>query len=435
MDLLLILLALGFVLLNAFFVAAEFAMVKLRESRVQSMKENYGLSGRVLFRVHKNLETYLSACQLGITLASLGLGWVGEPAFAHILEPVLKFLNINSPELIKIISFGAAFSIISFLHIVVGELMPKTMAIRQSERLSLYTAMPLYLFYWLMYPFIWMLNYSANILLKLFRLDAVHHGEQTYSADEVKFILKSTHVHNELNPELNDKYRDILIRMLEFTGLEAVDVMRPLEEMIGISQDWTLQEKLNIIKQYKYTRYPVYQNNMNNIIGLLHVKDFIVEDKENPDAPISLRPVVKTYRQTKAIEILEQFQQGMPHFALVYHHNKPIGFITLDNLLHVLIGKMRDEFNLTQEDWHQLPDGSYVIKGTSPVYIIEKLLSIDLSEYDIDTVAGLLFNNLGHMPVEGEEWHHPAFTLRAQKVQGHRIVEVSLIPPKAKNYL
>lgn len=428
MNLIFILLALGFVFLNAFFVAAEFSMVKLRDSRVQSIKDNYGVRGSVLFQVHKHLEAYLSACQLGITLASLGLGWVGEPAFAHILEPVLKLMTIKSPELIKVISFGVAFSIISFLHIVVGELMPKTMAIRQSEKLSLYTAIPLYLFYWTMYPFIWMLNNSANILLKLFRLDAVHHGEQIYSADEIKFILKSSHVHGELSEELSQKYKDMLVRMLEFSDLQAVDVMRPLDEMISINQDADPDEKLNIIKQYKYTRYPVYQKNINHIIGILHVKDLLLEN--NKDFTVTLRPVVKVHRQTKAVEILEQFRHGMPNFALVYYHQKPIGFITLDNLLHVLIGKMRDEFNLTHEDWHQLPDGSFVIKGSSPVYSIEKLLNIDLSAYHTDTVAGLLFNHLGHIPTEGEEWRHSAFILRAQKVIGHRILKVNLIPLK-----
>ncbi len=428
MDLFFILLALGFVFLNAFFVAAEFSMVKLRESRVHSIKESYGLRGRVLFQVHKHLEAYLSACQLGITLASLGLGWVGEPAFAHLLEPVLKLIHIKSPELIKLISFGAAFSVISFLHIVVGELMPKTMAIRQAEKLSLYTAIPLYLFYWLTYPFIWILNSSANILLKLFRLDAKHQDAHTYSADEIKFILKSSHVHDELSSELNDKYKAMLIRMLEFTDLQAVDVMRSIEEMISINQDSKIQEKLNIIKQYKYTRYPVYQKSIHHIIGILHVKDFILEDKQETDSIVPLRPIVKVHRHTKAVEILEQFRRGMPHFALVYYYRKPVGFITLDNLLHVLIGKMRDEFNLTQEDWRPLPDGSFIIKGSSPVYSIEKLLSIDLSEYHTDTVAGLLFNNLGHIPVEGEAWVHPAFTLRAKKVKGHRIIEVNLIP-------
>lgn len=426
MNLFFIVLAFGFVFLNAFFVAAEFAMVKLRESRVQSIKENYGLRGRVLFQVHKNLDIYLSACQLGITLASLGLGWVGEPAFAHILEPLFKLMSIQSSELIKLFSFGVAFSIISFLHIVVGELMPKSIAIRQSEKLSLYTAIPLYIFYWTMYPFIWILNYTSSILLKLFRLDVVHHGEQAYSRDEIKFILKSSHVHSESNDELNHKYKSMMIRMLEFIDLEAVDVMRPLEEMVSINQDAELQDKIDIIKKFKYTRYPVYQKNIHHIIGILHVKDMFLENQE--DAVVALRKVVKVHRHTKAIEILEQFRHGMPNFALVYYHQKPIGFITLDNLLHVVIGKMRDEFNLTQEDWHKLPDGSFMIKGSSPVYNIEKLLNINLTAYHADTAAGLLLNNLGHIPSVGEEWQHSAFVLRAQKVQGHRIIEINLIP-------
>jgi CBS domain containing-hemolysin-like protein len=408
MSLFLFILAFGFVFLNAFFVAAEFAMVKLRHSRVQGIRENYGIQGRVLFQVHKHLETYLSACQLGITLASLGLGWVGEPAFASLLEPVFHRAGIQSVDLVELIAFSIAFSVISFLHIVVGELMPKTMAIRQSEKISLYTAIPLYLFYWLMYPFIWVLNYSAVVLLRCFRLDAVHHGEQTYSAEEIKFILKSSHIHDTLKQE----HKDMLIRMLEFVDVEAVDIMRPLEEMISINQHAPAREKLKLIKQHRYTRYPVYQDKPDEIIGILHTKDLLLEDN---DFSVALRPVVKVSRHTKAVKILERFRQGMPHFALVYHHKKLIGFITLDNLLHALIGKMRDEFNLTWEDWQQLPDGSFLIKGLASVYVIEKLLNIDLSAYRTDTVAG-------------ETWAHPNFILRAQKVEGHRIVEVNLMP-------
>jgi CBS domain containing-hemolysin-like protein len=416
----LILLALGFVFLNAFFVAAEFAMVKLRHSRVQQLKEKQGMAGRVLFQVHQELEAYLSACQLGITLASLGLGWVGEPAFAHLCEPFFRWAGIHSPETIKVTSFAVAFTLISFLHIVVGELMPKTMAIRQSERLSLYTSIPLYLFYWLMYPFIWILNHTANILLKLFRLDASSDGEKNYSTDEIKFILTSSHIHEKLDQE----YKAMLIRMLEFSDVYAVDIMRPIEEMISINNNSSLEEKLAVMKKYRYTRYPVYQDKLSNIIGILHAKDLLLT--ENTDTVV-LRPFVKVSRRTKAVKILQRLREGKPNFGVVYYHHKPIGFITVDNLLHVLIGRMQDEFHLTQEDWQLFPDGSYLIKGIAPVYIIEKLLKIDLSVYPVDTVGGLLLNNLGHLPAEGEVWEHPQFILRTEKLNGHRISQVRLI--------
>jgi CBS domain containing-hemolysin-like protein len=424
-NVLFIILALGFVFLNAFFVAAEFAMVKLRHTRVQNIKKNqlFGLRGRILYRVHTQLDTYLSACQLGITLSSLGLGWVGEPAFAHLLTPFLYWMNIHSVEIIKIISFGVAFSLISFLHIVIGELMPKSIAIRQSESISLITAVPLYIFYWIMYPFIETLNMSANGLLKIFHLDTVHKGEHVYSPDEIKFILKTSHAQDKLSP----KHREMLIKMLEFSQLEAIDVMKPIEEMISIPASATLEEKRQIIQQYKYTRYPVYQNinnNINNITGILHAKDFILH---HDSAPVILRPVVKVERSTKAVKVLDYFREGRTHFALVYHDEKPIGFITLENLLYALMGKMRDEFNFTQEDWQKVNEKSFLIKGASPVYVVEQLIDKDLSHFHVDTVAGLLLENLGDMPKVGDKWVQPEFTLEVKKVKGPKILEVLLI--------
>ncbi len=175
----LILLALFLVVLNGFFVAAEFGLVKLRQTRVRSIAKTGGVRGKLLGTVHSNLESYLSACKLGITLASLGLGWVGEPAFARLLEPMLSSMGVTSPELIRGIAFFVAFFLISFLHIVIGELAPKSMAIRRPEVVSLWTAPALYLFYWSMYPVIWVLNFSANTVLSWAGLDA-HNGNENH---------------------------------------------------------------------------------------------------------------------------------------------------------------------------------------------------------------------------------------------------------------
>lgn len=421
-DIIYSILALGFVLLNAFFVAAEFAMVKLRHTRVQQIKKNqlYGFRGKILYKVHGQLDAYLSACQLGITLASLGLGWIGEPALADLLLPVFHSLHIQSKQVVEVVSFGIAFTVLSYLHIVIGELMPKSLAIRQSESVSVYTALPLYIFYWIMYPFIAVLNFSANGFLKIFKLNSGHKTEEVYTADEIKFILKTSHAQDKLSPI----HREMLVKMLEFTKLQAIDVMKPIEEMISIPEDSTLEEKLDIIQQYKYTRYPVTQkNNKNNIIGVLHAKDLMLNKK---NADIILRPLVKARRSLKAIKILDYFREGRPHFAIVYHDEKPIGFITLDNLLYALIGKVRDEFNLTKEDWKQLSENTYLLKGASPVYVLEQILDKDLSNFHVDTVAGLLLEGLGEMPVEGNQWIQPDFILEAKKIKGPKILEVLL---------
>ena len=199
----LILFALFLVLLNGFFVAAEFAMVKLRSTRVEAIADAHGWRGRILRKVHHQLDAYLSACQLGITLASLGLGWVGEPAFAHLLEPVLAAVGIDSPALVHGIAFFTAFFIISYLHIVVGELAPKSWAIRKPELLSLWTAAPLYLFYWLMYPAIYLLNASANAILRIAgQGEPGPHHEHHYTRDELKLILHSNRAMDPSNQHI-----------------------------------------------------------------------------------------------------------------------------------------------------------------------------------------------------------------------------------------
>lgn len=214
-----ILFALILVLLNGFFVAAEFAMVKLRATRVEAIAHTNGWRGQILRTVHSQLDAYLSACQLGITLASLGLGWVGEPAFAHILEPMLGAMGVESAEVIKGVSFFAAFFVISYLHIVVGELAPKSWAIRKPELLSLWTAVPLYLFYWAMYPAIYLLNASANAILRIAgQGEPGPHHEHHYSREELKLIL-----HSSRGQDPSDQGMRVLASAVEMGELEVVD--------------------------------------------------------------------------------------------------------------------------------------------------------------------------------------------------------------------
>lgn len=422
-----ILLAFGFVLLNGFFVAAEFAMVKLRHTRVQVLQTTHGWHGRILAKVHGQLDAYLSACQLGITLASLGLGWIGEPAFANLLEPLLHFIGIASANVIQAIALAVAFTVISFLHIVVGELMPKSMAIRQAERISLWTAMPLYGFYWLMYPAIYLLNASANGLLKLFKLNTMQHGEHGYSNEELKMILKSSHLHGELS----EAEADMLEHTLEFGELEAADVMRPADELIALNINKPLADNLTVITQHFYSRYPVYISERNQVIGILHVKDLFMAMRQNPtfsDLQSLIRPAVKVTPESRAFELFQQFRQGAPHLALVYHKGRIVGYITLDNLLQVMLGRIRDEFHLTCEDSVTLKDGSFIVKGHASIYVLEQLLDQDLSELNAPTVSGLILEQLQRFPIEGERVEFAAFSLVVEKIQGPKIIQVHVYP-------
>ncbi len=423
-----IFIAIFLVLLNALFVAAEFGMVKLRETRIAAIKEKYHFRGKILAAVHKNLDAYLSACQLGITLASLGLGWIGEPAFAHLLEPVFEFFQIRSPELIKLLAFFTAFSFISFLHIVVGELMPKSLAIRRSEQVSLWTALPLYAFYWLMYPAIWLLNHCAFFLLKIFKLDQTHKAELFHSSDEIKLILSASHTHGELRQE----EKEILEQTLDFADLKVTDVMRPFEDMVTIKTSQNITDIMQILFDTRFSRYPLLDEKQKKIIGIIHIKDLFAAYYRNPNLEsvnFLARPILKIQQQALALELLSQFRSGMTHFALVCNaEQKPIGFITLDNLLHVLVGRIRDEFHKTEEAFIALPDGGFLIDGNESLYTIERALNLDIftDAEEINTIHGLIFHQLGMLPISGERVDFEQFYLIVDEVKANKIIRVKV---------
>lgn len=425
-DLTFIFLAFGFVFLNGFFVAAEFAMVKLRATQVHTLEDSHGWRGRILARVHEKLDAYLSACQLGITLASLGLGWIGEPAFADLLRPLFAFLGMSSAHTIEVLSFVIAFSLISFLHIVVGELMPKTMAIRRAESLSLWTAIPLYLFYWLMYPAIYLLNLSANTLLRWFKLDASHHGDSAYSSEEIKLILKASHMHGDLSPT----EAKMLEKTLDFAELRVTDVMRPVSELEALDIADSLEENIATIIQYRYSRYPVFQGEFDQMIGVLHTKDLFATSQKDPthlNLQELIRPVIKVSPDSFALDIFQRFRQGAPHFALVYRRGRVVGFVTLDNLLQALIGRIKDEFHLTSQDWSKEGD-TFLVKGYASVYVLEQMLDMDLSQYTASTITGLILEQMEHFPTQGEKIAFDEFDLIVEKVHGPRIEQVRVIP-------
>lgn len=435
MNLILILVALSLVLLNAFFVAAEFGMVKLRHTRVQAIKHIHGLRGKILEEIHTHLDAYLSACQLGITLASLGLGWIGEPAFAHLLEPLFVFLGVISPQFITVVAFLIAFSVISFLHIVVGELMPKSIAIRNAETISVWTSIPLYGFYWVMFPAIWFLNACSNWLLKLFRLDAAQNNESFYSSEELKLILSGSYIHGELTQEESE----IIEHTLDFAELSVTEVMRPYAEMIVLDLTQSIDNILKTVIDTRYSRYPILDPASNDVVGIVHVKDLfaaISTDKNITNLEPFIRPVLKVPYNLPAMDLLRKFREGMPHFALVYKGKETLlGFVTLDNLLHVLFGRIKDEFHKTQDDWVKNSDGTILAKGDCSIYSLERALDQDITlqadEENLDTLAGLMIVRAGTLPRVGEKISFDEFDAVIEEIQGSYIRRIKIIPKHA----
>ncbi|MEM5434248.1 hemolysin family protein [Paraburkholderia diazotrophica] len=430
--------ALLLVALNGFFVAAEFGLVKLRQTRVRTLAEKHGLRGKLLAKVHGRLDAYLSACQLGITLASLGLGWIGEPAFAELLNPLFHLLGIESEQLIHGISLFFAFSCISFLHIVVGELAPKSLAIRQSEQIALWVAIPLYGFYWAMYPAIWLLNTSANTVLRIAGLSSDHGGDTHYSTEELKLILRGRHasVANGLDAPKDAYSQDewnTIAHSLDFSRMTVSDLMRPAHELVSLRRDLPWRENMQIVARHRFSRYPLLEDATGErVAGTIHLKDLLLARHAGStldDLSHYVRPVQYVKPNMPALELFRRFRKGAPHLALVGQKNaKPIGFLTLDNLLGALVGQIHDEFRQGDADWTRMDDGTLMGKGSLPVVSLERALGIDIDEGRAESVGGLVINALGDLPEEGQRVEFDRFDVVVKRMKGPRIVLVRVYP-------
>ncbi len=420
-----VLFALFLVLLNGFFVAAEFAIVRLRATKVDALAQAHGWRGHILRTVHNQMDAYLSACQLGITLASLGLGWVGEPAFAHLLEPLLAAIGIESPKLVHGIAFFTAFAIISYLHIVVGELAPKSWAIRKPELLSLWTAVPLYLFYWAMYPAIFLLNASANAILRIAgQGEPGPHHEHHYSREELKLILHSSRGSNPSDQDMR-----VLASAVELGELEVVDWANSREDLVSLPLTAALDEVFSVFRRHKYSRYPIHDESSGEYVGVLHIKDLLLHLSLLEMLPSALKlaelmhPIERVGRHMPLSNLLEQFRQGGSHFALVEEADgKVIGYLTMEDVLEALVGDIQDEHRKAERGILAYQPGKLLVRGDTPLAKVERLLGVDLDHVEAETLAGLVYETLKRMPEEEEVLEVDGLRIIVKKMKGPKIV-------------
>lgn len=430
-NIVLVIFALLLVLLNGFFVAAEFAIVKLRHTRVEELERVNGIRGKILAKVHQRMDAYLSACQLGITLASLGLGWIGEPAFARLIEVPLGMMGLdNDPATIHTIAFIFAFGTISYLHIVVGELAPKSAALRKPEAMSLWTAIPLYLFYWLMYPFIYFLNHSANWMLRHIGLeDKSKHGyEVPYSHEELRTIL---HLSRAGSDDRNSDVNRMLTHTLDLPNLCAGDVMRSRFDLINIADDLSYAEVRRILQIHRYSRYPYVSAESEEILGVLHLKDIFLE---GPGSDFSsrlrthLRPADRFSEETPVAQLLRSFRMGSTHLALVENVDGGLaGFVTMEDVLEAVFGQIADEHDKVrpaqssrEPKW--LDDHSLLVHGETPLFLLEREIGVELSESEmLNTVNGLLRERLEQIPRVGDSIVIESYSATVMQMSGASI--------------
>lgn len=385
---LMLVIALGLLLANGFFVAAEFALVKVRVSRVEQMVVAKRIFSRTALWLAKRLERSLSACQLGITMASLALGWVGEPAVAALMTPIFRLVGLTSPTMVHTISFIIGFALITALHLVVGEQAPKIFAIRKPESILLWCALPLKLFYLLTYPLMIALNASTAWLLGWVGLSESGGHEVSYNEEEIRALLREAHVHGSLTRS----EATLLDAVFEFDDLVCRRIMLPRGEVEIIDINVPVTESIDMIRRTKHTRYPVCNGSLDQVLGVLHVKDLIgLAIADQFDFRSIMRPPKKVPESMQISKLLRHFQATHQLMAFVLdEHGTVIGIVTLENVLEEIIGDVADEFDF--ESPLIVPDGpdSFLVDGSTPVEEVERKLELKFEESNADTMAGLL---------------------------------------------
>ena len=415
------------VLANGFFVASEFALVGVRRSRIAALAEAGNSRAKLLLELIDNLNAYISATQLGITMASLALGWIGEPVFAHLLEEPLR--GRVSEAVLHTISFTLAFTIITFLHIVLGELAPKTLALERAEKVSLAIARSLHIFYKIFYWPIRMLDWAGTRTVRLFGLHPSGEHASIYTADELRQLINISRDSGHLKAE----DQKLINRVFDFSEAEVREAMIPRTAVSALSLSASLQETAKIFRGTGYSRMPVYRERMDNIAGIVFRRD-LEPFLENPNLPFSLedliRPALFIPEKASLGAALKQLQANRTHLACVVdEHGGMEGIITLEDLLEEIVGEIDDEFDEESRAQIVKEHDSYLLNGRLAVRDANRILKLQLPEHEgYTTIAGFLMAQTGQVLKEESSIDYHGGRFIVERVEGRRIRRVRLIP-------
>jgi len=413
------------IVLTAFFVATEFAIIRLRASRVDQLVLEGKKNALAVQRVTSNLDAYLSACQLGITITALGLGWLGEPTVERMIHPLFEKLGVHS-DLNHIISFVIAFVAVTFLHVVMGELAPKTWAIQKAEFISFAVAKPIIYFHKIMYPFIWVLNGSATSVIRLFGLKAVKEHEEAHSEEEIQIILNDSFQSGKIN---NTEY-GYVSRIFAFDEMLAKEIMVPRTDMICLYTNNSLIENMDIIRKEQYTRFPVATGSKDNIVGMINTKQLFLEFQENKEFNFQtlVHPVLAVSEVLPVKTLLKRMQQERVHIAILMdEYGGTSGMITIEDILEEIVGEIRDEFDEDErKEIEKLADNCYLLDGKVSLDHVAELTGVTIDQEDVDTVGGWLFTEFTE-PKPGKELQYENLRFIIREVGKHRIKKVELI--------
>ena len=432
------------VLLNGFFVAAEFALVKVRDTQLQPLAVEGHRRAKMARHLLANLDAYLSACQLGITIASLALGYVGHPIFDKLLVPIYE-IQINGKDLLADeswrhnISYGVGFAVITVLHIVVGEMAPKWVAIQRSLPTTLWIAYPLRWFYWTMYPFIWLLNNWALWLLRLVGLGHADEHSHIHSEEELRTMVGAAGEGSAMDAFS----RDLVLNAFDLKNRIARDVMRPRREIVGFNSTAPIAECLATAEETRHSRFPLCQDgNLDETLGVVHIKDLYARRK-TAETAIDLQPVSRDLvyvPETARLEgLLQIFLDRKLHFGLVVNeYGDTVGMVTLENILEELVGQIQDEFDEHEKPFFEsIDENNWALDGSMPLHELDELTGESCDDKGVTTVSGLVTKRLGTFAKVGDVLELGRYELRVEQtyrrqVERARLTKLSDRDPSAE---
>ena len=408
------------VALNGFFVACEFAIVKVRASQLDTLAEEGNMRARFAKYVRGHLDAYLSATQLGITLASLALGWIGEQFLVNILEPFFALANIHSHAFATSVSVTLAFIGITFLHIVFGELGPKYTAIANPLSVVLRLIRPLGAFYVLFKPAIWLLHKSSNFLLQtVLRRQPVPSTELAHSEEELRLILEQS----EKSKEVSALGRSLLMNVLDLRDRVVRDIMTPRGEIVYLDLEDEFEANARKAIESQHTRFPLCRENLDNTVGLIHIKELLPMMRDpHPDLLKIKRDLIPVPEMMPLEKLLKLFLTKHAHLALVVDEfGGTVGMVTLENVLEELVGDIQDEFDFEKEEFRKISVGEFTVDGTLGLYELNDLAKLELANADVSTIGGYVTHLLGHLPKQGEQVKIDSYLVTVSQTDGRRI--------------
>jgi magnesium and cobalt exporter, CNNM family len=407
----------GLLLLNAFFVAAEYGLVTARRTRITELRDQGDRRARLVLHITANPPRFIAAMQLGVTITSLAIGALGEPVFAHIFEPIPATL----------VSFALAFLVITYLHVVIGELVPKGIALGHAESTALVVSRPVSWFFVGMRPLIWVLENSSDGVLRILGLESPGEERSALSEAELKMLLdRSTQ-----SGELEQQEQEMLYKVFDFADKEVSEVMVPRPDVVALSIDLPPEECLAAVIDSPYTRYPVYRETLDNVVGVLHVRDLFSALVDRGIANVEVEGIVRDayiIPETKDLAaMLTEFRRTNQHMAIVVdEYGAMQGIVTLEDLLEEIVGEIEDEFDLPDESIERIDDDTIRIAGTFPIDDFNEQFGTELEEDDYHSIGGFVFGLIGRAPEPGDSLDHDGMRFDVLEVEGSRILKLAV---------